>query len=68
MSRSAGDVAMRPESAPRISVVMPVYNAERLLDECLRALASSTGGVEYEIAIKLRPDRAIEDLSYKRVR
>ena len=30
------------EPAPRISVVMPVYNAERLLGECLTALRAST--------------------------
>ena len=29
-------------AAPRISVVMPVYNSERLLGECLAALNAST--------------------------
>jgi GT2 family glycosyltransferase len=52
MNRPAGahDVAPRPDSAPRISVVMPVYNAERLLDECLRALACSRG-VDFEVLV-----------------
>jgi len=36
--------------APRISVVMPVYNAERLLGECLAALESSTFR-DYEILV-----------------
>ena len=31
--------AERAEAAPRISVVMPVYNAEKLLDECLARAA-----------------------------
>ncbi len=31
-----------PPAVPRISVVMPVYNAERLLGECLEALRTST--------------------------
>jgi GT2 family glycosyltransferase len=31
-----------PESAPKISVVMPVYNAEATLEECLTKLAQST--------------------------
>jgi GT2 family glycosyltransferase len=37
-------------TAPRISVVMPVYNAERLLGECLAALRASTG-VRAEILV-----------------
>ncbi len=35
---------------PRISVVMPVYNAERLLGECLAAIAASTFR-DYEIVV-----------------
>ncbi len=42
--------AERAEAAPRISVVMPVYNAEKLLDECLGALRANVG-VDYEILI-----------------
>ena len=38
------------EPAPRISVVMPVYNAERLLAECLAALRASTWR-DYEIIV-----------------
>ena len=38
------------DPVPRISVVMPVYNAERLLDECLAALCASRG-VAYEILV-----------------
>src|SRR5689334_5293479 len=37
-------------AAPRISVVMPVYNSERLLGECLSALRASTFD-DYEIVI-----------------
>jgi GT2 family glycosyltransferase len=37
-------------ASPRISIVMPVYNAENLLDECLRAVRASTG-VAYEVII-----------------
>jgi GT2 family glycosyltransferase len=41
-----------PESttSPRISVVMPVYNAERLLGECLAALRASTFR-DYEVLV-----------------
>ena len=39
-----------PAPAPRISVVMPVYNAEALLPECLEALRASTG-VDFEIVV-----------------
>jgi GT2 family glycosyltransferase len=46
--RDAADA--RPRSAPRISVIMPVYNAERLLGECLAALRASEGA-EYEILV-----------------
>jgi GT2 family glycosyltransferase len=42
--------AGRAEAAPRISVVMPVYNAERLLDECLQALRANTD-VDYEVLV-----------------
>jgi len=38
------------DPAPTISVVMPVYNAERLLGECLSALSASRG-VDYEIVV-----------------
>ncbi len=44
------DAGGRPQAAPRISVVMPVYNAERLLEECLAALRASEGA-DYEILI-----------------
>src|SRR6187455_2559785 len=37
-------------SPPRISVVMPVYNSERLLGECLAALRASTFR-DYEIIV-----------------
>jgi GT2 family glycosyltransferase len=40
----------RAEAAPRISVVMPVYNAEALLGECLAALRASRG-IDYEILV-----------------
>jgi GT2 family glycosyltransferase len=39
-----------PPRIPRISVVMPVYNAERLLGECLAALRASTFR-DYEIIV-----------------
>lgn len=39
-----------PTAAPRISVVMPVYNAERLLGECLAAVAASTFR-DYEVVV-----------------
>lgn len=39
-----------PAAAPRISVVMPVYNAERLLGECLAAVAASTFR-DYEVVV-----------------
>jgi len=39
-----------PEAAPRISIVMPVYNAEALLDECLGAVRASAG-VDYEVIV-----------------
>lgn len=42
MPRLEEDTVGRAEEAPRISVVMPVYNAERLLGECLAALRAST--------------------------
>lgn len=38
------------EPAPRISVVMPVYNAENLLGECLAALRASTWS-DYEVVV-----------------
>ncbi len=38
------------DAAPRISVIMPVYNAENLLGECLDALRASEGA-EYEILV-----------------
>ena len=44
------DASGRPQAAPRISVIMPVYNAERLLGECLAALRASEGA-EYELLI-----------------
>src|SRR5262245_13960796 len=37
-------------TVPRISVVMPVYNAERLLGECLGALAARTLR-DYEVIV-----------------
>ena len=39
-----------PTARPRISVVMPVYNAERLLGECLAAVNASTFR-DYEIVV-----------------
>lgn len=39
-----------PAALPRISVVMPVYNAERLLGECLAAVAASTFR-DYEVVV-----------------
>src|SRR5690349_11005176 len=39
-----------PTTAPRISVVMPVYNAERLLGECLSAVSASTFR-DYEVVV-----------------
>ncbi len=39
-----------PQALPRISVVIPVYNAETLLAECLTALRASDGGA-YEIVV-----------------
>ncbi len=39
-----------PTASPRISVVMPVYNAERLLGECLAAVNASTFR-DYEIVV-----------------
>lgn len=39
-----------PAAPPRISVVMPVYNAERLLGECLAAVAASTFR-NYEVVV-----------------
>lgn len=39
-----------PTVTPRISVVMPVYNAERLLGECLAAVAASTFR-DYEVVV-----------------
>ncbi len=44
------DAGGEPSEAPRISVIMPVYNAERLLGECLAALRSSEHAA-YEILI-----------------
>jgi len=40
----------REETNPRISIVMPVYNAEGLLDECLAAVRATTG-VAYEVIV-----------------
>ena len=42
--------AGRSHEAPRISVIMPVYNAERLLGECLAALRASAHAA-YEILV-----------------
>jgi GT2 family glycosyltransferase len=39
-----------PQTAPRISVIMPVYNAEALLAECLAALRANQGA-DYEILV-----------------
>ena len=39
-----------PQAAPRISVIMPVYNAEALLAECLAALRANHGA-DYEILV-----------------
>lgn len=44
------DSGARPEHAPRITVVMPVYNAEKLLGECLEALRANVD-VDAEILI-----------------
>jgi GT2 family glycosyltransferase len=44
------DASGRPQLAARISVIMPVYNAERLLGECLAALRASEGA-DYEILV-----------------
>jgi GT2 family glycosyltransferase len=44
------DLGDRRVTAPRISVIMPVYNAERLLEECLAALRASEGA-DYEILV-----------------
>ena len=44
------DAGGRPLEAPRISVVMPVYNAERLLEECLAALRANDHAA-YEILV-----------------
>ena len=41
---------MGNQPVPRISVVMPVYNAGKLLGECLEALRASEG-VSYEILV-----------------
>jgi GT2 family glycosyltransferase len=51
MSSALEDTAGRQRApAPRISVVMPVYNAERLLAECLAALRANRG-VDYEVLV-----------------
>lgn len=50
MPERRNDAAGRAQAAPRISVVMPVYNAEKLLDECLAALRASEG-TDYEILV-----------------
>ncbi len=42
MSRPSQPTDAGTGNAPRISVVMPVYNSERLLGECLAALRAST--------------------------
>ncbi len=42
--------AGRPSASPRLSVVMPVYNAERLLGECLAAVDASTFR-DYEVVV-----------------
>jgi GT2 family glycosyltransferase len=44
------DAGTGSATTPRISVVMPVYNAERLLGECLAALRASTFR-DYEILV-----------------
>ena len=38
------------QAAPRISVIMPVYNAENLLGECLAALRANEGA-DYEVIV-----------------
>lgn len=50
MPEPTGRPGSRSDSAPRVSVVMPVYNAENLLGECLEALRQSRG-VDYEILV-----------------
>ncbi len=40
----------RAQVGARVSVVIPVYNAERLLPECLAALAA-TSGADYEVVV-----------------
>lgn len=50
-ARAAGErPAVAPRAVRRISVVLPVYNAEKLLGECLAALCASAG-VDYEILV-----------------
>jgi GT2 family glycosyltransferase len=44
------EIGGRPQGMPRISVIMPVYNAEGLLGECLAALRSGEGA-EDEILV-----------------
>ena len=44
------DAAPRAQHAPRVSVIVPVYNAERLLGECLDALRASDDA-DYEIIV-----------------
>jgi glycosyltransferase involved in cell wall biosynthesis len=50
MSTTSPTDSGMPTTAPRISVVMPVYNAERLLGECLAAVNASTFR-DYEIVV-----------------
>ena len=50
MARIERETGQRAEAAPRISVVMPVYNAEKLLPECLEALRANTD-VDFEIVV-----------------
>jgi glycosyltransferase involved in cell wall biosynthesis len=46
-----GDMSSRSDDAPRVSVVISTYNRSPGLARALRALASQTGGVAYEVVV-----------------
>ena len=52
---------MKNNSSPLVSVVTPVYNGEKYLDECIRSVRSQTyQNWEYTILNNCSTDRSLE--------
>ncbi len=50
-SRNILHIQNRNEIVPKVSIIIPVFNALSLTQECLRSLSGDTHNIEYEIII-----------------